>query len=122
MNGPARHDTVIIVEDEEEARTFLAYILELEGFSVAGFANGREALDYLQDSRQPCVIIADILMPVMNGFEFRAALLREPRFAGIPLIVVTALEPSAAAEMSAVRMFRKPIDVEGLLATIREYC
>jgi two-component system chemotaxis response regulator CheY len=113
---------VVVVDDEAEARDVLQQILELEGFEVEGFANGAEALDYLNHSVQPCVIILDLLMPVMNGPQFREAMLKDPRLAAIPIVVVTALEPTAAAGLSAVRIFRKPIDVQALVGVVRKHC
>jgi CheY-like chemotaxis protein len=115
-------ESVLVVEDEEEARTFLVKILEYEGFSVRGFANGAEALDYLTRSREPCLIVMDLRMPVMDGPGLRAALLQDQRFAQIPIVVVTALDPSAAAGLGALRVLRKPIDVDVLLSVIRQYC
>jgi CheY-like chemotaxis protein len=116
------NDVVVVIEDEEEARIFLSRILELEGFVVVGFANGRAALEYLQASPAPSLIILDIRMPEMDGFELRAALLRDPRLAKLPVIVVTALDPAECANMAAVRFFRKPVDVDGLIAAVRQYC
>lgn len=115
-------ELVIVVDDEEEERDFLRQILELEGFEVEGFANGAEALDYLNHSAQPCVIILDLRMPVMNGPQFRAAMLKDPRLAAIPVVLVTALDPTAAAGLSAVRVFRKPIDVDALVGVVRQHC
>jgi CheY-like chemotaxis protein len=115
-------DTVLVVEDEEEARASLVQILEFEGFRVLGFSNGAEALDYLTQSGQPCLIVMDIRMPVMDGRQLRSALLQDPRFAKIPVIVVTALEPSAAAGLSALRVFRKPLDIDALVSVVRQNC
>jgi CheY-like chemotaxis protein len=61
-------------------------------------------------------------MPVMDGAQFRAAMLRERRLANIPVVVVTAFEPPAAANLGALRVFRKPVDVDALLNTVRENC
>ncbi len=118
----ADEDTVLVVEDEDEARTSLMQILEFEGFRVLGFSNGAEALNYLAQSREPCVIVMDIRMPVMGGSEFRTEMLRDERLSKIPVVVVTALEPSAAAGLSAVRVFRKPVDVDALVHVIRQNC
>ncbi|MGE5140239.1 MAG: response regulator [Rudaea sp.] len=119
---PAIQDTVLVVEDEEEARTCLMQILELEGFRVLGFSNGAETLEYLGHSAQPCLIVMDIRMPVMDGSQLRSALLRDPRLAKIPVIVVTALEPSAAAGLAALRVFRKPVDIDALVHVVRQNC
>jgi CheY-like chemotaxis protein len=115
-------DTVLVVEDEEEARTFLVQILEYEGYSVLGFANGAEALDYLAQSEQPCLIVMDLRMPNMDGPRFRSALLKDPRLAKVPIVVVTALDPSSAAGLGALRVLRKPVDVDVLLSIIRQHC
>jgi CheY-like chemotaxis protein len=115
-------DAVVVVEDEEEARTFLVQILQYEGFNAIGFAHGLEALEYLQKAEPPCLIVLDLRMPMMDGPEFRAAQLSDPRLAKIPVVVVTALEPSAAVGLSPLRVFRKPVDVEGLIKVVRENC
>jgi CheY-like chemotaxis protein len=115
-------DTVLVVEDEDEARFSLMQILELEGFRARGFANGAEALDYLAHSEKPCLIIMDIRMPVMDGNQFRAVMLADPRLATIPVVVVTALDPAAAAGLTALRVFRKPVDIEALVGVVRQHC
>jgi CheY-like chemotaxis protein len=115
-------DTVMVVEDDEQGRRLLAQILEYEGFSVIGFANGAEALAYLETSEPPCLIILDMRMPVMDGPEFRAALLSRPRLAEIPAVVITAFDPSAAAGLSVLRVFKKPLDVNALVDVVRENC
>jgi CheY-like chemotaxis protein len=116
------NDIVLIVEDEEEARSFLTQILEYEGFKVFAFGNGAEALAYLEQSDQPCLMVLDLRMPVMNGPQLRAAMLRDSRFKTIPVVVVTALDPGAAVGLLPVKVITKPIDVDDLLATIRRYC
>lgn len=114
--------TILVVEDEAEARSSLIKILEFEGFRVLGFANGAEALEYLMQAEEPRLIIMDIRMPVMDGPQFRSALLQEPRLAKIPVIIVTALDPSVAAGLSALRVFRKPLDVDSLVWVVRQNC
>jgi CheY-like chemotaxis protein len=113
---------VLIVEDEEDTRNFLSEILQIDGFNVATAANGIEALEYLQNSELPCLIIMDLRMPIMSGPEFRAAMLENAKFAKIPVIVVTAFEPTAAAQLSALRVFRKPVNIQHLLAVVHENC
>jgi CheY-like chemotaxis protein len=61
-------------------------------------------------------------MPVMDGRHFRAAMLQQPRFAKIPVIVVTALDVAAARDLNAVRVLRKPVDIDALLNVVRAYC
>jgi CheY-like chemotaxis protein len=119
---PVHNDTILIVEDDPDARANLVEILELEGFKTTAFSNGAEALGYLNRSEQPCLIVLDMRMPVMDGPTFRAALLRDPRLVAIPVVVVTAYDPSAAAGLSALRVFRKPLDVNALLGVVRDNC
>jgi CheY-like chemotaxis protein len=114
--------TILVVEDEDDSRQVLIQILELEGFKVVGACNGAEAIDYLRTSDPPCLIILDLLMPVMNGRQFRAAVLRVEDFARIPVVVVSALDSSAVADLGAVRAFRKPLDIDALVKVVREHC
>jgi CheY-like chemotaxis protein len=117
------NDTVLVVEDEDEARGFLVEILNLEGFKAVGFSNGAEALNYLHTSAAPCLIVLDILMPVMDGRQFRAAMLQQPSLAKIPVVVVTALDGSTAErDLNAVRVLRKPLDVGAFLNVVRAHC
>jgi CheY-like chemotaxis protein len=82
-------DAVVVVEDEEEARTFLVQILQYEGFNAIGFANGLEALEYLQKAEPPCLIVLDLRMPMMDGPEFRAAQLSDPgAFGGVRSLAI----------------------------------
>jgi CheY-like chemotaxis protein len=112
----------LIVEDDPDARINLVEILELEGFKTVAFSNGAEALDYLNRSEHPCLIVLDMRMPVMDGPAFRAALLQDPRLVAIPVVVVTAYDPSAASGLSVLRVFRKPLDVKVLVGVVRENC
>ncbi len=117
------NDTVLVVEDEDEARRFLVEILNFEGFKAVGFSNGAEALNYLYTAAAPCLIVLDILMPVMDGRQFRAAMLQQPHLAKIPVVVVTALDASTAErDLNAVRILRKPLDINAFLAVVRAHC
>jgi CheY-like chemotaxis protein len=115
-------DVVLVVDDEDDARVTMTQLLELEGFKVFGARHGLEALEYLEKSDLPCVIVTDIRMPVMDGVEFRKALLGDARLARIPVIVVTGLDPFASAALGAQRVFRKPVNVEALVAAVRQNC
>ncbi len=113
---------VMVIEDDAETRTCLSEILEMEGFRVEAFANGAEALSHLTHSPLPRLIIMDMRMPEMDGAQFRSAMLQEPRLAHIPVLVVTAYEPSTTNGLSVSRVFRKPVNVTALLDTVRQYC
>src|SRR5438105_4318721 len=121
---PAGPDVVLIVDDHDDIRESLGELLVDEGYRVAMAANGREALRYLYDHELPCIILLDLMMPVMNGYEFRRVQREDPRLAPIPVAVVSGREDALrnAAQMDAVRCFAKPVDLDALLDTVGDYC
>jgi CheY-like chemotaxis protein len=116
-----RH-TVLIVEDDDESRQLLSEILELEGFKVAAASNGAEALQYLQYSERPCLIVLDVFMPVMDGRQFRTLQLKDHKLAKIPTVVLSAQDPSSISDLAATKVIRKPLDVNDLLGVLRDNC
>jgi CheY-like chemotaxis protein len=114
--------TILVVEDEDQSRQVLMQILELEGFKAVGASNGVEAMEYLHNSDPPCLIILDLLMPVMNGRQFLAAFLPVAELTTIPVVVVSAVDSSAVSDLGVVRAFRKPLDIDALVRTVRENC
>jgi len=114
---------VLIVEDDRDTREMLERFLQLEGFDVRTAANGRAALETLQAAGSPCVILLDLMMPVMNGWQFREAQARHPQIAGIPVVVVTAAgSRSDIPAIHADGWLSKPVDLDRLLETIGEFC
>jgi CheY-like chemotaxis protein len=114
---------VMIVEDDRDTREMLERFLQLEGFAVRTASNGEAALETLRAGGNPCVILLDLMMPVMNGWQFREAQAQDPEFAKIPVVVVTAAGPRA--EMPAIAAdgwLSKPVDFEQLLAAIGSFC
>lgn len=99
-------------------------MLKLAGFDVVCADNGREALEKLHQKDQYCVILLDLMMPVMNGYEFRRAQLEDPAIASIPVIVITAdgRAREKAAQLGSDRYFQKPLSPRELLRAIRDYC
>src|SRR5512132_2155460 len=110
MTPPLRHCPVLIVEDDEDLREMMAQLLMLEGFDAATVANGREALEYLHSARKPDVILLDLMMPVMDGWEFRRHQQADPELAPVPVIVLSALDQSRAANVEATAFLKKPLD------------
>lgn len=112
---------VLIVEDAVDLRSLLCQLFESEGYTVAQAANGNEALAMLRAATElPQVILLDLMMPVMDGFEFRQAQAADPRLAGIPVIVMTADGDTRAKQVraGAVDSLRKPVEVEQLLEVV----
>jgi len=113
----------MIVEDDPDTREMLERFLQLEGFEVRTAANGQLALQSLQSDSSPRVILLDLMMPVMNGWQFRQAQVRDPSLSRIPVVVVTAAgvrEDIPAIEADG--WLSKPVDFDRLLATITPFC
>lgn len=109
----------MVVEDEDSIREVLKMVLELEGYTVLSVANGLEALRALGTSPiRPSVILLDLMMPVMNGWQFLEEKNKTPAFASIPVIIVTAFREKAAT-IQADDVVLKPIDFDQLMSAIR---
>jgi CheY-like chemotaxis protein len=119
--APTGHCPVLIVEDDEDLRDMMAQLLTIEGFDTAAVANGREALEYLQGAARPHVILLDLMMPVMDGWEFRRQQKADPDLAPVPVIVLSALDPVRAA-VDATAFVKKPLDFDRLLDLVRAHC
>ena len=116
------HCPVLIVEDDEDLRDMMAQMLTIEGFDAATAANGREALEYLHATAKPNVILLDLMMPVMDGWEFRRQQQADPELAPVPVIVLSALDPARAAGVDAAAVLKKPLDFDRLLELVRQHC
>jgi CheY-like chemotaxis protein len=121
--GPRQAAKVLIVDDDFALRDALCAALEGEGFSVAAVSNGEEALEYLRNGARPCLVLLDLMMPIMNGWEFRAEQRQDPELADIPVIVLSAFARSGDEELRGIERFlRKPFELSDLLAAVRAYC
>lgn len=115
--------TVLIIDDDAAIRASLGRLLRMEGYDTAEAADGREGLDAARDAK-PCVILLDLMMPRMNGWEFRDEQRLDASVRHIPVVVISAhgtarqLESSVTAEA----YFEKPLDFDRLLQTIEQLC
>ena len=100
----------------------LGRFLELEGFRVELASNGKQALDRLKAGVEPCVILLDLMMPVMDGWQFRRQQVNDQHLADIPVIVVSAAGKDRIAEIDANAYLSKPVDLEQLLERVTHYC
>jgi CheY-like chemotaxis protein len=112
---------ILIVDDDPDIRDSLREVLEDEGYTVNSVANGREALEYLHHSPRPCVILLDLMMPVMDGWQFRREQKQDPAIATIPLIVITATGKRPVL-IDADELVMKPLDLGRLFEAIERYC
>jgi CheY-like chemotaxis protein len=115
--------TILIVDDDNDVRRALTELLEEEGYSVAGAANGRVALELMRAGIRPSLILLDLMMPGMSGWEFRAAQLKNARLALIPVVVVTAASTfiDGAPTLPDIELLRKPFDLDTLLTLVGRY-
>jgi CheY-like chemotaxis protein len=111
---------VLMVDDNEDLRDAVAFMLVHNGWKVACASDGQEALALLRGGLRPCLILLDLYMPAMDGFAFRAEQMADPEVASIPTIVLSGAYDAqrAGVVMSAAATFVKPCDPEALLSAI----
>lgn len=114
---------VMVVEDDFSIRETLRELLEEEGYRVTQAANGAEALARLRSNGTPRLILLDLMMPVMDGWEFRHAIESDPRLSAIPVIVLSA-DHGLAQKVGAMHVqgyLAKPFELDQLLDTVERY-
>jgi CheY-like chemotaxis protein len=110
---------VIVVEDDDDIREAVTTALELEGFQVFSAENGARALEILPTMPHPSLVLADLMMPVMDGWQLIGALSKDDRFATLPVVVVSANNDRSPA---GYRQVKKPIDLDDLVKIVSELC
>lgn len=116
--------SVLIIEDDPDMRALERMVLERGGYDVSAASNGVEGLRSLQGER-PCVIVLDLMMPIMDGLTFLATREREAIEADVPVICVSAGGPEILAEarqLGAVACMKKPTDMNELCRLVGRYC
>jgi len=111
---------ILIVEDDDDIREALTQILELEGYVVREAANGREALDICAREPNPRLILLDLMMPVMDGWQFRAEQMKNPNLSKVPVVVISADASvhEKVATFGAASVLPKPISLDRLLRAV----
>jgi CheY-like chemotaxis protein len=113
---------ILIVEDDRALRESLREALELEGYVAVGVENGQAALKYLATGARPCVILLDLMMPVMDGWTFRQEMTKDASLATIPVIVMTAATPTHVAAVAAEAVLYKPLHMGKVVGVVQEHC
>lgn len=114
--------TVLVVEDNEDIRTIAVEVLRKEGYTVYEAENGRRALEVLdQLGNLPCLILLDMMMPIMDGGEFLRHVGEHHTMASLPVVVVSAGITSTNVS-GAQRVIRKPLSVDLLKQVVKEFC
>ncbi len=114
--------TVLLVEDNDDVREMMALALQLGGHEVWAARDGREALALLHDRRRPALILTDLMMPVMNGWELKAELVRDPELADVPIVAVSAVPADQLPRLDGMDLVPKPVDIDELLDLVWERC
>jgi CheY-like chemotaxis protein len=115
---------ILVVEDDSDLREALCSVLEDAGYSVAGFANGLEALEYLRRGEPPRLVLLDLMMPVMSGWEFREEQMKDPRLSPIPVVILSAHVKADifGQSLGVASTIRKPLSVDELVRVVARYC
>lgn len=107
--------TVLIVDDEFDIADALTSVFEEEGFEVRSCSNGRECLEELERGC-PDLLLIDVMMPIMGGFDVLKAIRKDPRFAKVPVILMSAVKPvESQAEYGWQAFLQKPFTLPALL-------
>jgi CheY-like chemotaxis protein len=113
---------ILIIDDDVELREVIAETLQQCGFAVAVAANGREGLEYLRRGPATRLILLDLMMPVMNGWQFCSAKKADPSLAHIPVIALSAAakkDPGSPYYIDVQDVIAKPVELEQLLTVVR---
>jgi len=116
---------VLVVDDDETIRESIVDFLHDNGYQAEGALDGKDALDKLGMSGQkPCLIVLDLMMPVMDGLSFRQEQLRRPELSAIPVLVLSAYKDVAerAQELEAAAYLNKPLKLSDLLRLVEHHC
>jgi CheY-like chemotaxis protein len=111
---------ILVVEDDRDAREMLEQLLTANGYEVHTSTNGQEALEQLETISQPCLIVLDLMMPVMDGWQFLSHLKRTRRATETAVIILSAVADRNRHEGYPV--VHKPADISRLLRLVAEYC
>ena len=115
---------LLLIDDDDDLRDTLSEALTEAGFVVSSAANGREALKHLEAGSRPDVILLDLLMPVMNGWQFCQARKADPELAGIPVIAMSAAvsrDPGSPYYLDVDDFVAKPIELDDLVTKLKAH-
>lgn len=110
---------VLVVDDDDALREAVADAIADAGYLVDQAENGRVALDKMRAS-SPCLVLLDLMMPVMDGWEVVAEMDTDPTLAAVPVCIVTAQDRITPPRNTC--FLRKPVSLTSLLQTVEQYC
>jgi len=123
MSASTRGGPVLVVDDDPDIRETISFLLESVGHEVVTAANGEEALLCLREGLAPCMILLDLMMPIMSGWQFRDEQRRDPALSAIPVVILTGAGNAAehAATLGVTGYLEKPVPLDTLLSTVRRF-
>lgn len=115
---------ILVVDDDADIRETLIDLIRDHGYDAVGATDGHDALGRLRASDpKPCLILLDLMMPRMDGWQFREAQRKDPALADIPVVVISAYRHShRGVELGAVDHLDKPVPLEPLIDVIHRHC
>src|SRR5580765_4465734 len=116
---------VLLVDDDYAILDGVSDFLECEGYGVVSASNGIDALNQLRSGLRVDAIVLDVMMPVMDGWDFRAEQLADPSLRGIPVVVISASgfsRETLQRQLSACEVLPKPLDLDGFLRALNTVC
>ena len=124
MYGVVRmpHGFILVVDDDDAVRETIVEVLEDARYDVRAARNGREAIDILRSNSRPCLILLDLMMPVMNGWEFVRETAQDPALSDLPICLVTAVAATQRLPDGPVAVVRKPLELTALLNVVQQHC
>ena len=116
--------SILVVDDQSESSDAVGLLLEQQGLKVRVAHDGEEALDALHRGLRPCLVVVDLMMPKMDGWEFRQRQLSDPQFATIPVVMMSGYPNAqkAAGTLGVRTILKKPLDPSRLLALVHRHC
>jgi DNA-binding response OmpR family regulator len=124
LSAQTAGSTILVVEDDETIRESIVELMMEEGFEVAAAENGSAGIAYLRNAgKLPDLILLDLMMPVMDGFEFCTVKNREPHWAAIPTVVMSADGHVVEKKLKtgASDYIQKPLDIDDLIARVTQF-
>jgi CheY-like chemotaxis protein len=113
--------SILVVDDDDDIRDALSEVLRAAGHQVMTAANGREALDILRQGPDVCLVLLDLMMPVMDGYRFLELQAQDPQLAAVPVAIITAGTVDRG-RATRVTLLRKPIKLPQLMTVIAQHC
>jgi CheY-like chemotaxis protein len=113
---------VLVVDDDADNRDLMSELLEREGYFAAVAANGAEAIALLESGLDPDLILTDLVMPTMSGWDLCETLKKTPAWRSIPIIVLCGMAADQRGKLQVEDALEKPIDLPKLIGRIAELC